>query len=60
MDIEYLQLDECDRCPYRDTEIIDEKFYANNEPYYVSTVLRCKNYFACERMKNIMNSPPIR
>ena len=41
---------QCEECPYRDTEIIEEKMYADNIPYIVHTKLRCKNYFICERI----------
>lgn len=48
--INYLEHEQCDGCPYRDTEIIEEKMYADNKPHIVHTELRCKNYFVCKRI----------
>jgi hypothetical protein len=50
MNVEYIQHKECDGCGYRETEIVEETFYADEIPYIVNTSLRCKNYFICQRI----------
>ena len=60
MTVEYNQHKECEGCPYRDTEIIEEKMCLANE-WIVHTELRCKNYFICMRIieKHRKESPHV-
>lgn len=69
MNVEYIQHKECDGCGYRETEIVEETFYADEIPYIVNTSLRCKNYFICQRiiekckadfLEKEMHIPPIK
>lgn len=49
-EVNYIELEQCDGCPYRETEVLEKRLYANDSLIIVSTELRCKNYFICERI----------
>lgn len=60
MKVDYIELEQCNECPYRDTEIIEETIYAEDTSYFTATVLRCRKYFSCERIANLIlfRNPP--
>ena len=46
MKVDYIELEQCNECPYRDTEVIKK------------TVLRCKKYISCKRVINLLSGNP--
>lgn len=66
MKVDYIELAECEGCPYRSTEVLEDIFYADNTPICANTALRCRYYYSCKRIAD-MNSgdstditPPVR
>jgi hypothetical protein len=55
MKVECIELAECEGCPYRSTEVLEDVFYAADTPVCASTSLRCRNYYSCKRIAD-MNS----
>lgn len=55
MKVEYIELAECEGCPYRSTEVLEDVFYAADTPVCANTTLRCRNYYSCKRIAD-MNS----
>ena len=53
MKVDYIELPECEECPYRSTEVLKDVYYAANVPTCVNTVLRCRNYFPCKRITEL-------
>ena len=65
MKVDYIELPECEGCPYRSTEVLDDVYYADNLPVCANIVLRCRNYIPCKRITELKSEeknktlPPI-